>query len=144
MSDELYSTYIKLIRSGKRISTAIDRKLKDRKITLVQGEVILALAESGPARPIDLATQVFVNKASLVPMIERLERQGLVRRQKNKEDHRSHFVALTELGLKRSVMVADAMKEIAEELSKGISRTEVSVLEACLEKIFENIDGDQK
>jgi DNA-binding MarR family transcriptional regulator len=144
MNSEIYSIFIKLVRTGKRVSTAFDRRLKGQEITLTQCEVLLALAESGPIRQTDLADQILVNKATLIPMIERLERQGWIKKQSNADDHRSYFLALTDAGKKCSDQVKGAMKKIARDLSYEMGARNTDALSEILDKIAKTIEGDEK
>lgn len=123
---------------------AFDRKLRNQEITLTQCEVLLILSESGPIRQTDLADRILVNKASLIPMIERLERQGWIKKRSNKDDQRSYFVVLTEAGSKCADQIQASMKAIAKELSGGIGSTEVAALSDILDKISKNLEEEGK
>lgn len=131
---------IKLVRSGKRIGAAFDRKLKEHGITLTQYEVVLALSESGTTRQIDLAEQLFVNRATLIPMLERLEEQGWVRVKPNPDDGRSYWVSLTESGKKQLAQILGTVTGIASELVRGLGGQELRVLSSSLDRILANIE----
>lgn len=140
MHEKSYQGFIALIRSGKRLSTIFDRKLQEHEITLTQCEVILSLADSGSVRQMDLAEQVHVKRNTLVPMLDRLEQQGWIKRQDNPDDQRSFFVVLTESGKKRAVSVRGLISKIATELSQGMTPKETTSAIAYLDKLFKNIE----
>ena len=72
-------------------------------LTLSSYEVLLFLAWS-PGRRMrmgELAGRVLITLSGVTRLIGRLEREGLVRRERSSEDGRGHYAVLTEAGLLR-------------------------------------------
>lgn len=91
-----------------RAHGALVRRLDDdlratRGLTLSSYEVLLFLAWS-PNRRMrmgELAGRVLITLSGVTRLIGRLEREGLVRRERSSEDGRGHYAVLTEAGLLR-------------------------------------------
>jgi DNA-binding MarR family transcriptional regulator len=67
-------------------------------ITLPQHRALVLLAARGPQRIADLAERLGVNSSSATRHCDRLERRGLVRRERATDDRRAVRVSLTDTG----------------------------------------------
>ena len=81
-------------------------------------DVISTLRRSGPPyrlTPTELYRQLMISSGGLTHRLDRLEKAGLVRREKSPDDGRSFLVALTEEGLARAEAAFRA--DMADEMS---------------------------
>lgn len=81
-------------------------------------DVISTLRRSGPPyrlTPTELYRQLMISSGGLTHRLDRLEKGGLVRREKSPQDGRSFLVALTEEGLARAEAAFRA--DMADEMS---------------------------
>lgn len=67
-------------------------------LTEQQWRVIRILSQEGELESHQLALQACILKPSMTGVLSRLERDGLIRRQKSQQDQRRVFVSLTERG----------------------------------------------
>jgi DNA-binding MarR family transcriptional regulator len=58
-----------------------------------------ALLDQGEHTAGELAEEAGLRPASITPMLEQLERSGVIRRRRDENDHRVSLIALTDLGL---------------------------------------------
>lgn len=72
--------------------------LNEHDLTEQQWRVIRILSQQGELESHQLAHQACILKPSMTGMLSRLERDGIVKRQKSKQDQRRVFVSLTEKG----------------------------------------------
>ncbi len=82
----------------------LDEELRaEHGLTLSCYEVLLFLAWSPDRRMRmgDLAGRVLITLSGVTRLVGRLEREGLVRRERSPEDGRGHYAVLTEAGLLR-------------------------------------------
>jgi DNA-binding MarR family transcriptional regulator len=80
-------------------------------------DVLLQLAEA-PERRLrmsDLAGSVLISPSGLTRLVDRLEREGLVRRHRCDSDHRGYFAVLSDQGLER-------LREAAATHLNGVRR----------------------
>jgi DNA-binding MarR family transcriptional regulator len=70
-------------------------------LSLPQVIVLAALARHGARSQLDLGGCAGINRTSMVALLDGLQEQGLVRRQRDPDDRRVYRVLLTEAGLAR-------------------------------------------
>ena len=87
-----------------------------------------------PMRLTDLATQMEVTKPSASAMIKRLERKGLVCRQRCSEDARAHRFSLTDAALLSLQSEAKVYQRLAHQISRHLSDEEAVFLDVLLSK----------
>lgn len=85
--------------AASRAVTALYRPLlKELEITYPQYLVILTLWEHGDRSVTEIGEALSLDSGTLSPLLKRLEKLGLVRRERRSEDERSVRVTLTEEG----------------------------------------------
>lgn len=72
--------------------------LNEHDLTEQQWRVIRILSQHGELESHQLAQQACILKPSMTGVLSRLERDGIVRRQKSQQDQRRVFVSLTQQG----------------------------------------------
>ena len=94
-------------------------------ITYPQYLVLLVLWEQDKQPVNDIAHKLFLETNTVTPLIQRMEKAGLVKRTKGKEDTRQRIVSLT----KKGIEMREQAKHIPECLSADIIKNEGSVEE---------------
>src|SRR5690348_9275886 len=90
------------------------RHLTPRDISFTTASTLGRLARGGPARLTALATDEGVSQPSMTQLVQRLERQGLVRRTSDPADRRVVLVAVTDAGRE---LLADRRQARTERLA---------------------------
>jgi MarR family transcriptional regulator, lower aerobic nicotinate degradation pathway regulator len=99
---------------------------------------ILSALESGNYSQAKLADQMGIDRTTMVSLLDDLERQELVTRQKNPRDRRAHVVSLTEAG-RKTLNYANTMVEQADhEFFSVLSSEERTVLEDILTRLLKS------
>lgn len=91
-------TYIKLIRAADSASSRIHRHLEGTKLTITQFGVLEALFHLGSLYQRDLAEKLLKSGGNITLVIDNLEKQELVKRDRQIEDRRCIKVSLTAKG----------------------------------------------
>ncbi len=91
-------TYIKLIRAADSASSRIHRHLEGTKLTITQFGVLEALFHLGSLYQRDLAEKLLKSGGNITLVIDNLEKQELVKRDRQIEDRRCIKVSLTDKG----------------------------------------------
>ncbi|MEV5477391.1 MarR family transcriptional regulator [Streptomyces sp. NPDC052207] len=104
----------------------LDKELVDaERISMSSFEVLLTLAEApeGRVRMKDIAASLLISRSGLTRIVDDLERQGFVERQKCETDARGFDAVLTEVGRKayrraRKVHLTNLRREFLDKLSE--------------------------
>ncbi|AIX75451.1 MAG: MarR family transcriptional regulator [Mixta calida] len=87
----LYSANLAMHKLYRQLLTQLD-------ITYPQYLVMLVLWERDDVTVSDIGERLFLDSATLTPLLKRLEAAGLVSRQRSRQDERQVVVTLTEQG----------------------------------------------
>ncbi|GGO17817.1 MarR family winged helix-turn-helix transcriptional regulator [Deinococcus humi] len=90
--------YIKLWRAAQAVETAANRHLSDHGLTLSQFAVLEALYHLGPLSQRQLADKILRSSGNLTMVIDNLERDHQVSRERNPADRRAFQISLTDAG----------------------------------------------
>ena len=111
-------------------------------------DVLAALRRSGPEHRLsagELARQTLVTTGGLTLRVRRLEKEGLVRRQRDPEDNRMVHVELTDAGRDLIDRAADAhfenMKRMLEQLTSDERKALAHLLGRLYESVHETVPG---
>jgi MarR family transcriptional regulator, organic hydroperoxide resistance regulator len=92
-------TWLHLGRVTDKIARRLTRQLAAYHLTPAQFDVLVQLQRAPSLVQQELADRLFVTKGNIVGVLNRMERDGFVRRQPHPEDGRAHLVCLTERGM---------------------------------------------
>lgn len=101
----LYSTALAMNKVYRKLLGKLD-------LTYPQYLVMLVLWEKDKQSVNEIGEKLFLDSATLTPLLKRLEKQGLVNRTRSEEDERSVIIALTATGKK--------LRTKAEEVPKAV------------------------
>jgi DNA-binding MarR family transcriptional regulator len=90
-----------MLRVHSQMTKALDVQLtREHGLPLSSYEVLLFLADApgGQMRMSELADRVLLSRSGLTRLVDRLEREGLLRRARCEEDARGYFAAITDRG----------------------------------------------
>lgn len=101
---------------------------------------LLKLVQSNPGiHQMRLAEAVFLDRSSLVPILEALEKEDWVERRVTERDKRIRCVFMTASGEDRLTQLDEKVKQSETELTAGFSKTEMTRLLADLDRIDNNL-----
>lgn len=87
-----------LNEASGRLMEALDRRAKSVGVTAAQWRVLIRIALEIDTTAADLCRTLRYDTGSMTRMLDRLENQGLIRRERSTEDRRVVRLALTEAG----------------------------------------------
>ncbi len=127
------------LRAHAALTRALDAELlREHGLPLSSYEVLLFLAEAprGQMRMSELAEGVLLSRSGLTRLVDRLERDGFLRRVRCEEDARGWFAAITPRGRK---LFAQARKThlngVRERYLSRFERRELRALGALWERL---------
>jgi MarR family 2-MHQ and catechol resistance regulon transcriptional repressor len=109
--------YIKLMRAAESVTTRAHVVLPDG-VTLTQFSALEALLHRGPLYQSELATKLLKSGGNLTLVVDNLERDGLVTRERDPEDRRYVKVSLTPKGRK---FITDLFPKLVVSLTREFS-----------------------
>jgi DNA-binding MarR family transcriptional regulator len=126
-----------MLRVHASLSRALDSELMEaHRLPLSSYEVLLFLADSpdGEMRMSELADGVLLSRSGLTRLVDRMERDGLLRRRRCEEDQRGWFAAITPKGRKlfaeaRRTHLDGVRRRFLDHLSAGEQRALAAVWE---------------
>jgi DNA-binding MarR family transcriptional regulator len=123
----------------KQISEAFGRRLQNTGITRVQWIALYYLKTMKKISQRDLSNLMNVKDSSAGRLIDRLERDGFIERERNDADRRVIYIKLTEKG---EQLISDLMPigiQFNDDLLAGIDEQEIMIYEKVLKKMISNI-----
>lgn len=144
ISAEELAVWRSLLRAQVRISRNLHNDLlAEHDLALGSYDVLQHLAEQpdGRLRMNDLADRVLLSRSGLTRLVDRLQRDGLVRRESCTSDARGLFAVLTMLGRERlHQATATHHRSVHEHLLGRLTQDELRQLHTVLDKLSD--EGD--
>lgn len=91
-------TYIKFVRAFDSVTARIDRHQSTGDVSGSQFGTLEMLYHLGPQNQNTIGKKLIISKSNVVAVIDKLEKRGLVRRERSRQDRRCIFVHLTDSG----------------------------------------------
>ncbi len=109
-----------LVTTARRVVGIYGPVLEPLGLTHPQYLVMLALWESSPRRVRELAEALYLEPATLSPLLKRLEGAGLIERRRDPDDDRALAVSLTPAGQALRERALTVPGQIMERLGVGV------------------------
>jgi DNA-binding MarR family transcriptional regulator len=128
--------------AAHRFECAMNIQLATEGITYRQCQVLAWLAIKGKLSQVDLADCLRVDPSTLVKVLDRMERDGLITRAACPEDRRRKYIAPTKKAVPVWRRIIDCAGRVRERSIRGLSPAEVKTLRRMLEHVYENLADD--
>ena len=126
-------------RAASSIAGSIERNLGPTGLSLPKLQMLTHLVEAGRPLPLgQLAGRSACAKSNVTQLVDRLEADGLVRREPDPDDRRSVLAVITEEGLRVYEEGARAQAEAEAELLEPFSVEEQEQLASLLERFCQD------
>ena len=135
-----------ILRSLRRIIRAVDiysGKLKSKyQITGPQLVCLLAIVENEPLTATKIANHVHLSPSTVVGILDRLEKKGLIERVRDQKDRRQVNVAATENGVQLANHAPSPLQDgLARALGK-LSELEQATIALSLRRVVDLMEAD--
>jgi MarR family transcriptional regulator, transcriptional regulator for hemolysin len=132
-----------LDRVAKLVSRAFDDALADAGGSRPVWLVLLSLKIRSMANQRELADAVGIRGGTLTHHLNAMEADGLVTRERDPENRRSHLVRLTPKGERLFLQLRGAAMQFDKRLRDGFTSTEVGQLASLLTRLQANVLGQR-
>ena len=125
-------------RARRTIVEAIDRELAPLDISHAQWIVVMLLGNGAASTAAELCKILIYDPGAMTRLLDRLERKGVLRRVRSKNDRRTVRLELTAGGKRLYPRILEALVEVFNGLLHGFSKSDVRQLEDLLKRIPAN------
>ena len=126
---------------GGRVFARILKERGIAELNPAQGRIIYELWKEDGISQAALSSRTKLDKSTLALMLDRLEQQGQVLRERDQADARRHFVRLTEKNRAAHGSYLAASQEMIAVFYAGVSPEEIQAFESTLRRIIANLEA---
>ncbi len=126
---------LNILRTSDLIENRLGRLFREFGLTPSQYNVLRILRGEGTPLPsLEIADRMIQVVPAITGLIDRLEKQELVKRRRCTEDRRVVFVEITAKALKILAKIDEPLNALHQALMQGLSLKELNALSRLLEK----------
>ncbi|PQZ47358.1 MarR family transcriptional regulator [Ochrobactrum sp. MYb15] len=129
-----------MAKVNRRLRTLFDARVKERGLTLARARTLLALIEQEGLYQKELAEVLEIENATMVRLIDGLERQAFVERQAVEGDRRAKRIMMTEEGKQLAEEVVKLAGDVRADLLEGISDEDLSTALHVMRKMSDSMN----
>ena len=130
------SAFVALLRAHERLQGEFAALFKTHGLTLAQFNVLRILRGAGGSLPCQVIAERLINRLpDVTRLVDRMEKSGLVTRERGAEDRRVVLVKLSRDGRRRVDALDEPVAELHGEQAGALSMRELEDLRALLEKL---------
>ena len=134
-ADVALTLWVKLARASAVFARRTGEQIRSFGLTPAQFGVLEILGHKGPMNPGDLCRKSLVSGGNMTVVVDNLERLGLVRRERSREDRRAITVHLTPRGKRLFTSVFPRHAAFVADLASVLTEEEQIRLGALLKKL---------
>lgn len=123
-------------------NTFLIKKLKEQgfeSLAPSHGDILYVLYKYQKLTMKDIADKIHRTKATVTVLVDKLEKENFVRREKSSEDSRITYIVLTKKGIDSKPIFEEIAEELNTMLYKNFTSDEAKQLDLLLKKMLENI-----
>ena len=125
----------------KAFMCALERKLRGTGVSKAQFLALEHLIVSGPLSQSELVDRLSITKATGARLVDRMERDGWVKRRSDPGDGRIKRVVLTKSITKIWSEVSQSGQELLDQAYRGIKPAEIEMVKRVLKKVRRNLQA---
>ena len=129
------ATFSRLTKTANVISSEVHKHLAKHKLTTSQFGVLEALYKLGPMYQRDLAREIVKTTGNITTVIDNLEKNDLVRREREAKDRRYFMVVLTAKGQRLIKKIYPTHAKQIDQAMKRLTKAEQERLQKICDKL---------
>jgi MarR family transcriptional regulator for hemolysin len=127
-------------RTAKAYVKALDSQLREKVgVTAGQWKVLVMLVEKNGLTQKEIANRLGLDGATIIPIIDKMEKDKLVVRKVDPADRRNNRIYRTELADVQWDKMIECASNIKEISLKGIQDKNIKIMKDVLENIWQNL-----
>ncbi|OYP36556.1 MarR family winged helix-turn-helix transcriptional regulator [Rhodopirellula sp. MGV] len=132
-----------LVIAARAYQKAFDAELTPHGLTYRQAQVLGWLSISGDLSQVELADRMMIEPATLVGVLDRMERDGLIRRTALATDRRRKVIQLCSGAEKIWESVVECAMRVRRRASQGLSDRQMATFFKTLKTIMQNLEQNE-
>ncbi|WP_082469332.1 MarR family winged helix-turn-helix transcriptional regulator [Sciscionella sediminilitoris] len=125
---------------ARAATRALAHSLEEHHLRLTDHAVLSCLADFGPMAQHEIADRLDVDRSQVVGFVDRLERNGLVTRNRNGPDRRRVLITITEEGVSAEREITEEAHRVQSALLEPLSPAERTQLVGLLQRVLDMHD----
>ena len=126
-----------LLKARESVMAHTRPRLREHALSDQQWRVLRVLGEHGVVETGKVAREAFILGPSLTGVLNRMERDGLIRRERDTADQRRTVVAATDRGMQLVVMLSQTIEAHDAWMEKSLGKQQLAQLYELLDKVIE-------
>ncbi len=140
-TDSIYSSAgYWVTRLARAMESDFEKRLVVHDMTRASWTVLSAILHDNKTTPAALASFIGIDGAAVTRQLDRIEKQGLIVRERCLSDRRSISLKITEKGARIVPEIVANSKATNEIFQNGLSSSEIDQLVIIAQKMLANID----
>lgn len=131
-------------RSSKVFSSVLDSHFAALEVTRVQWMALYYMNRNPEQKQTELAERLNCKSAALARLLDRMEKDGMLKRSVNAENRRSNRIELTEKGRRLCAEGTAIVERFMDDVIFGISEQRLELFKAVLRQMVGNAEKLQK
>jgi MarR family transcriptional regulator, transcriptional regulator for hemolysin len=121
-----------LHKASRQITMYLEDQTRELGVSPLEGHVLTYLRKYAPA-PVGELVRVFgVKQSTFTSLLDRLERDGLVRREPNPADRRSFLIHITERGRELTARLNRLLEKLEDDIRARLRQAEAKGFHAVM------------
>ncbi len=121
-----------LHKASRQLSVYLESRTRDLGVSPIEGHVLTYLRSYAPASIRDLVRVFGIKQSTFTSLLDRLERDGFVRRTINAEDRRSFMIHITGEGRELAERLNRLLKTLEDEIRGRVDGRDVKGFHAVM------------
>ena len=126
-----------LLQARESVMAHTRPRLREHALSDQQWRVLRVLGEHGVVETGKVAREAFILGPSLTGVLSRMERDGLIRRERDAADQRRTVVAATDRGMQLVAMLSQTIEAHDAWMEKSLGKQQLAQLYELLDKVIE-------
>ena len=131
-----------ICRASRSFERAMNDELAPRGITYRQAQVLWLLVHEGSLSQTDLAERMRIEPPTLVGILDRMEREGWIRRESDDQDRRRKFISPLPKAKPVWSKIIACSDRVRARGNEGLSLEEQQLLKSLLGRILDNLSEE--
>jgi DNA-binding MarR family transcriptional regulator len=128
-------------RCGLVMTQIAERRFQSQPVSFTKWLVLIWLAQRPHASPTELSSHIGHDMGALTRVVDELERQGMVRRDRSQHDRRAVQIAITSEGRPVAHAGKRLMLDLLNELLAPFSKAEADTMISLLQRLLLRMQG---
>ncbi|MEN3004631.1 MarR family transcriptional regulator [Dehalobacterium formicoaceticum] len=130
--------------SARKINEAVNERVFKNGVTSVQWIALYNIGKYEKISQTDLCHAMNKKPSTVARLIDRMEKEGYVLRQRSSEDRRVIYLSLTDKGTRARVDLLPKADKLSKIVSKGISEEHLAIFKNVLKTMSENVSKEEE